>query len=265
MDAMTSAHGYVFDNAWERGRARLATVEELLDPGSIRHLDALGVAPGWRCLEIGAGGGSIAQWLCARVGPSGAVTATDLDTRYLVALDEANLDVRRHDVVADALEADAFDLVHARLVLEHLPARDAALQKLIAALKPGGRLLIESLDYVSGVPVSALGAHEHERSQGVRLTEFGKAGLDAAYGRRLPAALRAGGLSGVGNEGRVWVMEGGTPGARWFKLSMEQVRERLTGEGKLTADEIDHMLELFDDPGWAALSPIVMAAWGTRS
>jgi hypothetical protein len=60
-------------------------------------------------------------------------------------------------------------------------------------------------------------------------------------------------------------MEGGTPGARWFKLSMEQVRERLTGEGKLTADEIDHMLELFDDPGWAALSPIVMAAWGTRS
>jgi tRNA A58 N-methylase Trm61 len=98
MDAMTSTHGYVFDNAWERGRARLATVEELLDPGSIRHLDALGVAPGWRCLEIGAGGGSIAQWLCGRVGPYGAVTGTDLDTRYLAALDEVNLDVRRHDV-----------------------------------------------------------------------------------------------------------------------------------------------------------------------
>jgi hypothetical protein len=42
-------------------------------------------------------------------------------------------------------------------------------------------------------------------------------------------------LAGVGSEGRVWVMEGGSPGARWFKLSMEQVRERLTGEGKLMA------------------------------
>jgi len=260
---MSHVAGYVFDNAWERGRARLATVEELLDPGSIRHLDALGVAPGWRCLEIGAGGGSIAQWLCCRVGPAGAVTATDLDTRYLAALAETNLEVRRHDIVADALESDAFDLVHARLVLEHVPERDLALQKLIAALKPGGRLLIESVDYISGVPVSVLGAREHERSQTVRLTEFGKAGLDAGYGRRLPAVLHAAGLQGVGNEGRVWVMEGGSPGARWFKLSMEQVRERLTGEGKLSAGEIDRMLELFDDPDWAALSPIVMAAWGT--
>lgn len=262
---MATTHGYVFDNAWERGRARLATVEELLDPGSIRHLAALGVAPGWRCLEIGAGGGSIAQWLCERAGPSGSVTATDLDTRYLAVLEAPNLEVRRHDVVADTLEADAFDLVHARLVLEHLPAREAVIHKLVRALKPGGALLIEALDYVSGVPVSTLGADEHERSQGVRLTEFGKAGLDAAYGRRLPAALRAAGLADVGNEGRVWVMEGGSPGARWFKLSMEQVRERLTGDGKLAAAEIDRMLEFFDDPQWSALSPIVMAAWGTRA
>jgi SAM-dependent methyltransferase len=259
---MTSST-YVFDNAWERGRARLATVEELLDPGSERHLAALGIRPGWRCLEIGAGGGSIARWMCERTGPDGIVTATDLDTRYLEALNVPNLEVRRHDVVTEPLETGAFDLVHARLVLEHLPARDAVLAKLIAALVPGGTLLIESLDYVSAIPVSTLGAAEHERSQHVRLTEFGKAGLDAYYGRRLPSTLRTAGLRGVTHEGRVWVMEGGSPGARWFKLSMEQVRDRLTGDGKLAAAEIDRMLELFDNPQWAAISPIVMAAWGT--
>jgi ubiquinone/menaquinone biosynthesis C-methylase UbiE len=38
-----------------------------------------GVDSGWRCLKVGAGGGSVAAWLCDRVGPSGSVLATDLD------------------------------------------------------------------------------------------------------------------------------------------------------------------------------------------
>src|SRR4051794_17870088 len=113
---MTTSN-YVFDNAWERGRARLATVEELLDPGSERHLARAGVGRGARCLEVGAGGGSIARWMCERTGPDGSVVATDLDTRYLDTLQVPNLEVRRHDIVTDPLEDGTFDLVHARLVL----------------------------------------------------------------------------------------------------------------------------------------------------
>jgi SAM-dependent methyltransferase len=260
---MTTRSEYVFDNAWVQGRARLATVEELLDPGTLALIERLGVGQGARCLEIGAGGGSIAAWLCARVGPQGAVTATDLDTRYLDALTEPNLTVRKHDITTEALDERAFDFVHARLVLEHLPQREAALERIVRALRPGGKLLLEAVDYVSAVPVSTLGAEEHARSQAVRLREFTKSGLDAEYGRRLPSTLRAAGLNDVGNEGRVWVMEGGSAGARWFRLSMEQVRPRLTGEGKLRPDEIDRMLTLFDDPAWAAFSPIILSAWGT--
>jgi len=258
-----AAQSYVFDNAWRRGRARLAEVEAFLDPGTIRALEALGVGAGWRCLEVGAGGGSIAAWLSARVGPSGKIVATDLDTRYVVERAGApNVEVRRHDIVADPLEEGAFDLVHSRLVLEHVPQRDAALAKLALALRPGGWLVLESVDYVSGVPVSELGAAEHARSQDVRLREFGAAGLKADYGRQLPRLLREAGLVDVGNEGRVFVMAGGSPGARWFQLSMEQVRDRLVGPGKLTDAEVDRMLGLFADPAWAALSPIIFAAWG---
>jgi SAM-dependent methyltransferase len=254
---------YVFDNAWQRGRARLDAVEAFLDPGTIRALDGLGVGAGWRCLELGAGGGSIAAFLSDRVGPAGRVVATDLDTRYLAErAGAANVEIRRHDIVADPLEAGVFDLVHARLVLEHIPKRDAALAKLARSLRPGGWLLLEAVDYVSGVPVSEIGAAEHARSQDVRLREFGAAGLKADYGRHLPRLLRAAGLVDVGNEGRVFVMEGGSPGARWFQLSMEQVRDRLVGPGKLSDPQVDRMLGFFAEPEWAALSPIIFAAWG---
>jgi hypothetical protein len=43
---------------------------------------------------------------------------------------------------------------------------------------------------------------------------------------------------------------------------MEQLRPRLVGTGKLTDMEIDRMLELFVDPNWAALSPIILGCWG---
>jgi SAM-dependent methyltransferase len=257
-----AARTYVFDNAWHRERARLAAAEELLDPGTISLLERLAVAPGTRCLEIGGGGGSIAAWLATRVGPGGHVVATDINTRFLEALHLDNLEVRRHDIVSDDVEEDAFDVVHARLVLEHLPARDAALAKLVRALAPGGVILLEALDYVCGIAVTKYGGGEHERTQSVRLREFTAAGLDPLFGRRLPALLRANGLDDVGNEGRTWVMEGGSAAARWFKLSMEHVRARLVGPGKLDDGEVDRMLALFDDPAWAAIAPLVIAAWG---
>jgi hypothetical protein len=47
--------GYGLDNAWCKALARLSSLEEWLDPGTIRHLRAAGVDAGWRCLEVGAG------------------------------------------------------------------------------------------------------------------------------------------------------------------------------------------------------------------
>src|SRR5262249_41196057 len=65
-------------------RRRLALLTEIADPITPRRLSDLGVGPGWRCLDVGAGDGSIARWLAARVGPEGRVVATDLEPRFLV-------------------------------------------------------------------------------------------------------------------------------------------------------------------------------------
>ena len=98
--------------------------------------------PGWRCLDVGAGGGSLTQWLCERVGPRGSVVAVDADTRFLDKLGAANLEVRRADVVHEPLPERAFDLVHTRFLLQHLPERERVLEKLARAVKPGGLLVV---------------------------------------------------------------------------------------------------------------------------
>src|SRR5215831_4078724 len=72
---------YVFDHNWKKERARLANIERMLDPFTIHRLESFGVGACWRCLEVGAGGGSIAEWLCGKVGPHGRVVATDLQTK----------------------------------------------------------------------------------------------------------------------------------------------------------------------------------------
>jgi SAM-dependent methyltransferase len=244
-------------------RARLQAAEDLLDEGSIHLLSRLGIRAGWRCLEVGAGGGSIAAWLARAVGPTGHVVATDVDTRALELLTEPNLEIRQHDIVRDPLP-ETFDVIHARLVLEHLAEREAVLDKLVASLSEGGWLLVEDVDYVSGVSVSDVGGPRHEHTQSVRLQEFARRGVDSYFGRRLPERLRARGLRQVGNEGRVWIMEGGSAGALWFKLSLAHLRDQLVGPGKLNDAEVDETLALFDDPGFAAFTPIIVGAWGQK-
>ena len=101
-------------------KERPGAFERERDAATIRYLDEIGVSSGWRCLEVGGGAGTIAEWLCQRVGTAGHVVATDLDTGLLEAIASPNIEVRRHDIVNDDLEIDCYDLVHARYVLLHL-------------------------------------------------------------------------------------------------------------------------------------------------
>ena len=131
---------------------RLGLLEQLFDPGSRRRRDL--VRPGWRCLEVGAGRGSMATWLAERVGPGGQVVATDIDCRYLARLDLPNLQVVQHNILDDPLDAlgpGSFDLVCTRLVLFWLAGRQqTAIHQMVACLRPGGWLIDEEGDW--GVP-----------------------------------------------------------------------------------------------------------------
>lgn len=262
----TSSERYSYDNSWDRARDRLGSLEARFDPGTIRHLEATGVREGWRCLEIGAGGGTVAAWLAARVGPTGHVVATDLDTRFLDTLGLPNLEVRRHDIGADPLPSDEFDLIHARLVLSHVPTRELALRTMAGALKPGGKLLCEEDDWISSTLVSPSDAASvalYAKVDGAIRDLMSARGHVADLGRRLYGLFRDVGLIAIGAEGRLLLRYAG-PGAETARLTVLQLSSEIVSSGLATAAEIDAYVRLIDDPLFVALPLTVMAVWGTR-
>jgi 2-polyprenyl-3-methyl-5-hydroxy-6-metoxy-1,4-benzoquinol methylase len=257
---------YTLDNAWRHARERLSLLEAVADPGTVRHLESIGVAEGWRCLEAGAGGGSIAEWLCERVAATGQVFAIDLDTRFLDALDYPNLQVRRHDFTIDPIAAGVFDLVHARALLVHLPERDEVVDKMVAALKPGGWILLEEPDYFSKIVDPANDAEANALFQRVRAAQaaaISEAGIDTSYGRRLYGALLRRGLRDVAGEGRTPVTRGGSAAAHFYRMTAEQLSERTLAAG-VTTRELEAYLALYDDPEFVFIEGTMMAAWGRR-
>jgi SAM-dependent methyltransferase len=256
---------YLFEHTWDDERRRLALLEEVFDPGSEDYLARIPIPAGGACLEVGAGAGSIAGWFCRRVGPEGRVVATDLEPEFLEQRTEPNLEVRRHNIVTDDLETDTFDVIHSRLVLEHISERDQVLRRLVAALRPGGWLVQEDFDWCSLVSPPGCGSGELviKALQAFRVV-FEAAGADPDYGRRLPLDFRSAGLVDVGAEGRVHVALGGTPAAAWWQVTLAKMCEPVVANGSLSEPEVAEVLAGCDRPGFSMLYPTLVTAWGRR-
>lgn len=244
---------------------RFAALSAIFDTGTRRHLLDRGLAAGWHCLEVGGGGGSIAKWLSERVGDAGRVLVTDVDIRFLKALNIPRLEVLRHDITRDPLPPGAFDLVHTRMVLIHLPDRDDVLRRLIAALKPGGWLVCEEFDGGSSPPDPTVSPGEvvlktHEAMR--RLNE--KRGVDRRYGRLLFGRFRALGLAGVGAHAYMSMVQPESPIATLLRASYERRRDAMIDGGYITDEEFDRDLARMEADDFMMPSPIMWTAWGRR-
>jgi len=251
---------YLFDHALRQERERLGKLSEWLDPGTIRHLETIGVEEGWRCLEAGAGAGSIARWLAERVGEKGAVLATDLDTKFLDDIDEPNLEVQRHDILSDPLPEETFDLAHARLLLMHLPAREEAFRRMVAAVKPGGWVFVEDMDMVTWIDATPAPAMDRIRDamQGL----LAMAGADIFFGRRLAQLFTNAGLGDAWIEGRIDLgRRADSAGLQQFKISLIQLRAMMVENRLATAEDVDEAIRLIDDASWYGMPPAIIAAW----
>ena len=237
----------------------------LFDRATFRHLEDRGVSEGWRCLEVGGGGGSITSWLANRVGVSGHVIVTDIDPRFLEPLAAQNVEVRKHNIVTDPLPDATFDLIHVRLVLVHLPERERVLARLVSALKPGGWLVDEELDSASLLPDPAVSPGEVSLSTQLAVMRMLQdCGVERRFGRLLYGRLRAHGLVDVGAEGRVFMWRGACSDVSLMKTNFRQLREALLEVPYVTAQEFDRDLLRLDDPDFMAPSPIMWTAWGRR-
>ncbi len=266
MAADNTEHGYLLDNRQSEAGARFDALAELFDPVTFRHVDELGVGSGMRCWEIGAGGPSVPVGLAERVGAGGKVVATDIDVSWIRDVASDVIEVRRQDVVADEPPAGRFDLVHARLVLVHVPDRAEALRRMAGALRPGGWLLVEDADPALQPLLCPDESGPEQRLANRLRTGFRELmaarGADLSYARTLPRLLRDAGLEDVRADAYFPIT---SPACTALEAAtVRQIRGRLVAAGLATDEDIDrHLANVATGLLDLATSPMI-SAWGRR-
>jgi SAM-dependent methyltransferase len=255
---------YALDPSWYAERDRLNSLTGLYDVTTIDICEQVGVGDGWRCAEIGAGTGSVAQWLAERVGTSGQVLAVDLDTRFLEPLRSESLEVRCLDITSESLPVGAFDLVHARLLLEHLPQRDDVLTRLVRALAPGGWLVVEDFDWSTSTVVDPRAPVLTRVADACRAA-FGLHGYDAEYGRRLPRALRSAGLVDVRTRAAsAQVSADRERGVPQWELLVGQMGPALVAHELVSAADLEEFARLCHDGDTVFFAPLMVSCAGRK-
>jgi len=254
---------YAFDNDDPEAADRHRCLAAMLDELTTARLATLGDLNGRRCLELGAGGGSVAERLAAR---GARVLATDLNTRHLPP--SPPYEVLRHDLVTEPLPRGEWDLIHARLLLIHLPQRHEILDRLAAALAPGGALVIEEFETTFGKGVLSAptpqdaAAYDAYHAALVEQVLPG-CGNDPAWAGRVHGAMLAAGLTAVDTEVHARSWAGGTPGALLVTANIAQQRPNLRKAG-LSDETLDRVVALMSDPRMVVRGHLVYSTVGRR-
>jgi SAM-dependent methyltransferase len=249
---------YVLDHHNQGERERLALMSRLLDPMHRRHIDAVGIGPGARTLEVGCGNGSISAWLAERVASGGRAVAVDLDLS-LVAGHAPDLELRQGDIVAGPVEPRDFDLVTARAVLHHVADAQAAIANLVASTRPGGAVLLIEPDFLPTAVAEPPAVRAFWEGW---LAWSRQRGIDYLIGRRLPEALTALGLENVAATAETALYNGGSPWAEYWRQTVDELRGDLIASGELEAESIDFFLGRCADPSWWTQTIAFTAAHG---
>ena len=261
---MPPDEGYLLGNSAEPAGVRLEAISVLFDPSTFRHVKRLGIRPGWRCWEVGAGSPTVPTWLADQVGLRGSVLATDIDLSRLAGPAGSPYDVRRHDVGSDQPPPGPFDLIHARLVLVHVPLRAQALLNLVRVLRPGGWLLVEDAD-PRLQPLACPDEYGPDQQLANALRHsfrqlLSERGADLGYGRTLPRQLRAAGLTDVGAD--AYFPMTSSAGDRLEAATVVLLRDRLLAAGIATGAEIErHLANVRAGRLDIATAPMI-SAWG---
>jgi ubiquinone/menaquinone biosynthesis C-methylase UbiE len=255
-------NSYALDSSWYAERDRLNSLTSLYDETTLDICERLGLRDGWRCAEVGAGTGSVAELLVARVGPSGRVLAVDLDTRFLEPIRSDTLLVEQVDITTTDLPDGPYDLIHARLLLEHLGQRDEVLRRLARSLAPDGWLLIEDFDWSTATVVDPPSVLQTKIADACR-TVFSQHAYDPEYGRRLPRALSAAGLVDVTTRAvSAQVAADPVRGVPQWELLVGQLSPALLGLGLVTAAELDEFSCLCHTSDTVFFAPLMISSAG---
>jgi len=125
-------------------------------------LQRLGIGTGWRCVDVGAGGGDVSVALALVVGREGRVYAVDSDP---LARDVTAQAAAEHSQVIAITQAgedltlpEPVDLAFCRFLLLHVREPAVVLSRMAGAVRPGGWVVaqepITSAGRIGGGPLS---------------------------------------------------------------------------------------------------------------
>jgi 2-polyprenyl-3-methyl-5-hydroxy-6-metoxy-1,4-benzoquinol methylase len=260
---------YLWDHTLAEEKARLDAQAAIWDRYTRAYLEALRISPGWRCLEVGAGSGTMTRWLADRVSPGGKVVAADIDIRFLQWLKDPVVEVRRFDITSDQDEAGAYDLVYARMVLMHLPQPDTHLAKMAGLVRPGGWLLVQDVDfaYLETPASSQFTLPPSNRRFGMRIMReinalMSATGADKTVAQRHPRRLWELGFEDIGAESVNRLQRGNPHGP--YKAAFERVKGYLVQYGGVSERDANRRLDQMGDPRIGFSSGPMMSAWGRK-
>jgi len=251
------------------GRERLRVLARIQAVPTTRLLARVGIERGARCLDAGCGGGDVSLDLARIAGPDGEVVGIDRDEVKLeLAREEAraagldNVSYRVADVTR--LEAEGeFDVVYSRFLLAHLADPAAAMERLVAAARPGGLVVMEDIDF--------RGAFCHPENRAYhRFFELFPAAVRAhggnpAFGPELPGVMARAGVRDV--DVRVMQAAGRDPDVKLMPaLTFENAIDAIDGAGLAQREAIEAMVdELYAfaaEPDTVLALPRDVQAWG---
>ncbi|MGW1767896.1 class I SAM-dependent methyltransferase [Streptomyces sp. NPDC002073] len=231
------------------------------DETTMARLRQLGVGPGWTCLEVGAGTGTVARRLLGEAGVE-RVLAVDRDVRFLAEHPVPGLTTLQADVTADDFSPGLFRLVHARFVLMHLPSPRETVSRLAGLLAPGGVLVVsDAVDLTTdSAPVTPFTRAVRAMWQGLRDT----IGTDVSQVPHRIELLRAAGLEEVAAEIHVPPLTPGSPISRFWADTWGRARPAMIATGLVDDAGLDEALRYLDSPECTGLSPGMLTAWGRK-
>jgi len=260
---VSTTEPYALDNSADTAADLLACLAQICDPHTQKLLTPL-VVPGADCLELGAGNGSIAAFLAEQVGDHGEVLAVDLKPQHV--REHPRVTTVEWNVVTDGIPPGPFDVIHARLLLAHLPTRRQILADAAARLAPGGVLCIEEwgehtppavLRHPEGSELPDLYGHYQQ----ALLRMFRAAGNDTTWCAQVADAMAGAGLVDVQVQTFAGAWPGGSPGTTLPGLVSVQMEADLVAAGMPVAD-LQRMRTLLTDPKTLLLGNLTWSTMG---
>ena len=259
MLAVSEAPDYAFPHSAQDESRRLELLEQRLDPLTKRRIERVGVSRGARCLEIGGGRGSITGWLSDVVGPSGRVIATDLQVGFLSEIDASNVEVRRHDIRTDTFPLGSFDLIHTRAVLMHISPSVDLLRRIGSWLAPGGWLVLEEPDFGMWI-----GDADPVWAAAPATAQAAFPSLALSQGRSLLRQVHELGLTEVGADAEIDIIQAGTELAEFYRLSQAALALPKVRAGALTLQQATAITDRPGDDDFLACGFVHIGVWGQR-